>query len=122
MDEPGESEPPLDPVIAALDDEDCRRILRTATEPMTAQQVCESCDLPSSTAYRKLDLLTDAQLVAETTEIRSDGHHTTHYRTDVREIRIRLADSDAFELSVTRPEHDAADRLARLWGEVRTET
>lgn len=115
-------EPSLDRVVAALDDEDCRRIVRELTEPMTAEEICETCDLASSTAYRKLELLTEADLLAEGTEIRSDGHHATRYQTDFREVCVALESDRTLSVTVTRPERDAADRLASMWGEVRRQT
>ena len=114
-------EPDVESVLAALDDGDCRRIVRTLSEPMTADEICEACELPSSTAYRKLDLLSEAELLAEGTEIRSDGHHTTHYRRDFEAVRVRVEDRE-LTLEVARTEPDAADRLASLWGEVRRQT
>lgn len=122
-DRPSDSdEPTLGPIVAALDDEDCRRIVRELTEPMTAEEICEACDLASSTAYRKLDLLTEADLLAEGTEIRADGHHTTRYQTDFREVCVALESDRTFAVEVSRPERDAADRLASMWGEVRRQT
>lgn len=50
-------EPSLQAVLDALDDPDCREILRVIDEPMTACEISDATDIPSSTVYRKLDLL-----------------------------------------------------------------
>lgn len=50
-------EPSLQAVLDALDDPDCREILRAIDEPMTASEISDATDIPSSTVYRKLDLL-----------------------------------------------------------------
>ena len=117
----GESEPSLEPVLDALHDEDCRRIVTALEEPMTAEEVSEACDIPSSTTYRKLDLLSRADLLAESVEVRSDGHHATRYRTDFEAVVVALAEDRSLRASVERPTEDPADRLASMWGEVRRE-
>ncbi|MFC7098907.1 winged helix-turn-helix domain-containing protein [Halobaculum marinum] len=111
--------PHLQPVLDALDDEDCRTIIRRLDEPLTAGEVSEECDIPASTAYRKLDLLSEAQLLAEGVEVRQDGHHATRYRTDFEEVIVSLAEDRNLGVSIERPADDAADRLASMWSEVR---
>jgi DNA-binding transcriptional ArsR family regulator len=118
----GDDPPDLQSVLDALDDADCRTIIRYLDEPMTATEVSEECENPMSTTYRKLDLLTEASLLAEGTEIRPDGHHMTRYRRDFERVEIGLTDEQDFEVSIGRPARTADERLASLWGEVRKET
>ena len=118
----GDDPPDLQSVLDALDDPDCRTIIEHLDEPMTASEVSEECDIPMSTTYRKLDLLTEASLLMEGTEIRSDGHHATRYRIDFETVEIGLTDDRALEVSVGRPAQTADERLASIWGEVRKET
>lgn len=113
--------PSLQPVLDALDDSDCRTIIEHLDEPLTAGEVSEECDIPMSTTYRKLDLLSDAQLLAEGVEVRQDGHHATRYRTDFENVVVTLTDERDFDVAIERPAEDAADRLASMWSEVRTE-
>jgi DNA-binding transcriptional ArsR family regulator len=123
MRERGAEDPPeLQTVLDALDDPDCRTIVRRLTEPMTASDVSEMTDVPLSTTYRKLDLLTEASILEERTEIREGGHHTTNYVLDFESIRIALSDDREFEVSITRPPRTADERLSQLWSEVRKET
>lgn len=119
IDPGGDTEPPLQSVLDALDDEDCRDIIRALSEPMTAEEVSEACDIPSSTTYRKLDLLSEADLLAESVDVRSDGHHATCYRTDFQAVIVALTEARDLTVEVERPGEDAADRLASMWGEVR---
>lgn len=114
--------PQPETVLDALDDPDCREIIRVLEEPMTASEVVESCDLPSSTAYRKLDLLTDATLLSEGTELRRDGHHATLYEVAFEEVSVELTDDRELTVTVARPAERADERLARMWQEVRKET
>jgi predicted transcriptional regulator len=116
-------EPDLQPVLDALDDPDCRTILATLDEPMTAQEVSESCDVPLSTTYRKLELLSDATLVEESTEIRADGQHATIYRTAFEAVAVALDETDrTFDIDIQRIERSPEERLADMWTEVRKET
>jgi DNA-binding IclR family transcriptional regulator len=118
----GDDPPDLQSVLDALDDADCRTIIEHLDEPMTATEVSEECDIPMSTTYRKLDLLTDASLLAEDTEIRTDGHHATRYRIDFERVQVGLDDQRTLDVSIDRPARTADERLASLWGEVRKET
>ena len=111
--------PSLQPVLDALDDPDCRTIIEHLDEPLTAGEVSEECDIPMSTTYRKLDLLSEAQLVAESVDVRQDGHHATRYRTDFEDVILSLTETRNLDVTIERPDEDAADRLATMWGEVR---
>ncbi|KTG08426.1 IclR family transcriptional regulator [Haloprofundus marisrubri] len=112
----------LQEVLDALDDPDCRTIVRHLDDSMTAQQLSDACDIPLSTTYRKLDRLTDASLLDEQTELRSDGHHTTTYRVSFESVEISLGERRQFEVAIHRPTASADERLAGLWAELRRET
>ncbi len=112
----------LQAVLDALDDEGARAIVRHLSEPMSASEISKECDIPLSTTYRKLDLLTDASLLEERTEIRSDGHHTTRYVLAFEDVSIGLTEDRKFEVNITRPASSPDERLATLWEEVRRET
>ncbi|MDZ7731630.1 MAG: helix-turn-helix domain-containing protein [Natrialbaceae archaeon] len=112
----------IEPVCSALDDEDCRTIIRTLEEPMTAAELDGRCDIPQSTLYRKLEVLTEASLLEESTEIRQDGHHASRYAVSFQEIRIAVDTDREFTVAIERPPRTADERLAHLWSEVRRET
>ncbi|QIB73687.1 helix-turn-helix transcriptional regulator [Halogeometricum borinquense] len=109
-------------VLDALDDADARAIIRALVEPMTASELSDECDIPLSTTYRKLDLLTEADLLVEGTEIRADGHHTTTYEVTFDEVRIELTDKRRLDVNVVRPEQAPDQQLADIWSAVRRET
>ncbi len=117
-----ESMPAAGEICAALDDPDCREIIRTLEEPLTAAELSERCDIPQSTLYRKLELLTDATLLEESTEIRRDGHHASKYSIAFDEITFVLDDEQSLAVQIERPARTAEERLAELWSEVRKET
>jgi DNA-binding transcriptional ArsR family regulator len=114
--------PELQDVLDALDDPGCHTILKQLEHPMTASELSEACDIPESTMYRKLDLLSDASLVDEQIEIRSDGRHTTRYVLNFDEVRIALDDDRSIDLAIKRRSQTPEERLSELWSEVRKET
>jgi len=113
-----------DDVLSTLGDEPTRAIIETLSEPMTANELSEACDIPLSTMYRKLDNLTDASLVTETTQIRQGGQHTTRYELDFTEIAILLSEEHSLTAEINRPtrESTADQRLEELWAQIREQT
>jgi len=118
----GEDPAELQTVLDALNDSDCRRIVRQLDEPMTASEISTECDIPTSTTYRKLERLTDASILTEQTAIRTDGHHTSEYTLAFEEVKVFLDEQRQFEVSISRPTQSAEEQLAGLWAEVRKET
>ncbi|ELY87495.1 MULTISPECIES: winged helix-turn-helix domain-containing protein [Natrialba] len=117
-----ESMPSAAEICAALDDPDCREIIRNLEEPMTASELTARCEIPQSTLYRKLELLTESTLLEETTEIRRDGHHASKYAVAFDEITLGLDEDRSLSVQIDRPAQTADERLAELWSEVRKET
>ncbi len=113
-----------DDVLSTLGDEPTRRIIETLSEPMTANELSEACDIPLSTMYRKLDTLSDASLITESTQIQQGGQHTTRYELDFTEISILLSDDHTLATAIDRPtrESTADQRLEELWAQIREET
>lgn len=104
----------LETVVSLLHDEYARGILTATSErAMTVSELSNQMDASEPTLYRRTERLSNADLLAEQTRVRSDGHHDTVYVTTLRAAHLTLEDG-AFELSVERTE-DAADRLRRLW-------
>ncbi|MFC4249760.1 helix-turn-helix domain-containing protein [Natribaculum luteum] len=117
-----ESAPSAEEICSALDDPDCREIIRNLDEPMTAAELTSHCDIPQSTLYRKLELLTESTLLEESTEIRRDGHHASKYSVAFDEVTIFLDDDRSLAVKIERPARTADERLAEMWSEVRKET
>ena len=117
-----EPSPDLQAVLDALDDPDCRDIVNALERPMTADEISEAADVPLSTTYRKLELLTEASLLEEGVEIRSDGQHASRYSIAFEEVIIGLTETREFDVDISRRPRSADERLANLWSEVRKET
>lgn len=111
----------LQSVLAVLDDPASRTIIRQISEPMTASELSKACDIPLSTTYRKLERLADTGLLVESTDVRSDGHHTTRYDVAFDSVTIALAADRSFEVSLELRAEAPEDRLASMWSEVRRE-
>jgi DNA-binding transcriptional ArsR family regulator len=120
--DPFEEEPELSAVLDALDDEDCRDIVRVLEEPMTADEIADAADVPLSTTYRKLDLLTEASLLEEGVQVRPDGQHASQYAVAFEEVVIALSEDREFEADIAERSRSAEERLADMWSEVRKET
>jgi len=112
----------LDSVLDALNDDDCRRIVKALSEPMTAEELSDATGVPLSTTYRKLDRLTEAGLLEEGVEIRKDGQHVSRYILVFDEVSISLSENRDLEIELSRDSQTADERLASLWTEVRKET
>lgn len=80
-------------VFASLADADSRAILQaTATGFRSVPELVEECDIPTATAYRKVDRLVDAGLLEERIEIRATGKNIGKYGLRVREVTVTIAD------------------------------
>ncbi|AGB36837.1 winged helix-turn-helix domain-containing protein [Natronococcus occultus] len=89
-------------VLAALEDGDCRAILEaTADEALTAAELASRCEIPSSTVYRKLELLTDAGLLEERIRIQMGGKHASEYCQCFDEISISVSDIDGVSIDAS---------------------
>lgn len=117
-----DDEPDAVSILEALNDEDCREIVKVLSEPMTAEEVSEATDIPLSTTYRKLDRLTAASLIEEGVEVRSDGQHVSRYLLVFDEVTFTLSDEQDLDVELSRESLTAEQRLAALWSEVRKET
>lgn len=87
-------------VLAALNDEGCRAILRATDDgALSASEIGETCDLPLSTTYRKLNHLTDAGLLAKRIHVNSSGNHHNEYLRTVEDVFVSF-DPDGAEVAV----------------------
>lgn len=112
----------VEQVFQTLDDQLCREIITQLEEPQTVTEIAESCDIPLSTTYRKVERLQEASLVSQQTEIRQGGHHRARYRVDFVTIFVLLSNDQSIDIEVERPVSDPEDGLLSLWSELRRET
>ena len=104
-----ESDPEVSTLLGVLEDADCRAILEaTSDQALSAGELCEACNLSSSTGYRKVDQLTEAGLLEESIRLDSAGAHTSEYRLAVSEMAINLAGGVELTLSTESTGQTAA--------------
>jgi len=88
-------------ILHVIGDEDCRCILdASGEEPLSANEISDACDLPLSTAYRKLEILTGADLLSERPRIRKSGKHPSEYVRQIERIGITFQDDGDLDLQV----------------------
>ena len=105
-------------VLNALDDPDCRTILKETTQPMTAKELSKDCEIALSTVYRKLDLLSTATLVRELHSVHPERGRLTLYQRDFEDLSVAIGDKDQFNVTVTRPTRSVDERLAEMWSDM----
>lgn len=89
-------------ILDALDDADCRQILEaTSDQSLTASELSETCGLPLSTTYRKVERLTETGMLRESIRLHRSGKHVNEYSRNVEDVVITVLDSGSLELSVT---------------------
>lgn len=96
-------------VLELLSDPGCRAILAATGRPRTAAELCEVCDMPTSTVYRKLEGLSEASLLEETRRLQEHGNHPVQYRRRLDGIHVSFDDSAAVDVRIDPsrgPGHD----------------
>ena len=107
--------PDVETVFDLLKSESARRIVRALEGPVTAAAVAEACEVPRSTAYRKLQAMVEAGLLRK-----QEGGDAAHYAVDFEVIAVRNLNGE-LELDLEVPTRSASEQLSALWGEVRAE-
>lgn len=80
-------------LLELLGDEYTRRVLRAVTDqPRTGREIATTADVSKPTAYRRLERLEDAGLVATTQRIDPDGHHCKQFHAVVAGIDLEFGE------------------------------
>lgn len=82
---------------------------------MAATELIDACEIPKSTLYRKLDLLSAASLVREQETVNPDGGRVTRYTCAFEDVTISIDDGGALTLDIERPPQSSDERLADIW-------
>ena len=89
----------LQTILELLSDPDCRLLLGAATEPRTTSELADTCGVPLSTAYRKVDRLSETPLLSEQLRFCSKGDHASEYVCTVAELNMGVVD-DGVEVTL----------------------
>jgi len=93
----------IDQLMSALNDEKSRRILsETTQEALSAGEISDRCDIPLSTAYRKLEQLVDAGILIERVRLSSHPDYTREYLLDVTALTVDIGGESGVSLVVSR--------------------
>lgn len=92
-------------VLDALGDDTAREMLTQLEEPHTADELAEVCEVSTSTAYRKLELLSEAGLVNGTVRVRADRCQETLYHRVFDGLQV-VPDGDSFAVQADREEEE----------------
>lgn len=93
----------IDTLLKALEDRDCRKILEvTSEQALSTAELSETCDLPLSTTYRKVDQLEDAGLLDEQIRLSRSGKHTSEYVLGIENIQLSVDAEDGVALQVSQ--------------------
>lgn len=105
-------------ITALLADECARTILaETTTQPLSAEELSERCDVSPPTVYRRLHELDEHNLVSEQTRLDAEGHHYKVYTATLDRIVVELTE-DGFALRLIRRER-MADRFTKFIEDMR---
>lgn len=103
---------------ALLADETTQQILiETTTEPMSANELSDACDVSPQTIYRRLENLNEYDMIAEEVKLGDSGHHYKVYTATLDSVVIKLT-SEGFDLDLSLRERMAA-RFTQFIDEVR---
>ncbi|WP_247005816.1 winged helix-turn-helix domain-containing protein [Halorientalis litorea] len=107
--------PPAE-LLRALGNKYSAEILDATDEPLSAQTLSEELDIPIATCYRRIDELTDHDLLELHDSVLSDDRRRIKvYRRNVDEVTIDFSES----LSVAVEERaDVTNRLDEAWRSV----
>ena len=102
-------------IIGCLSDLQCRRIIDlTVNKPLSASDIAQGCNLPPSSAYRRISTLTDAGLLGvERSVITEDGKKYDLFRSTIKGVEINYRPSDIMVRLI--PNEDMISKFIRIW-------
>jgi predicted ArsR family transcriptional regulator len=95
-------------------------ILRATNEPKSAQELSDELEIPIATSYRRIEELTEVELLELSgREFSDEGRRTKVYRRNVEALEIEF-EPEAIEVFVDdRPDVD--NSLADVWRDLKAE-
>ena len=102
-------------IIGCLSDPQCRRIIDlTVNKPLSASDIAEGSNLPPSSAYRRISMLTDAGLLGvERSVITEEGKKYDLFRSTIKGVEINYQPSDLIVRLI--PNEDMISKFIRIW-------
>ncbi|RBI64028.1 ArsR family transcriptional regulator [halophilic archaeon] len=95
-------------------------ILSATNEPKSAQELSDELDIPIATSYRRIEELTEADLLELSGRGFSDeGRRTKVYRRDIDSLQVTFETDDIDVTIEDRPE--AENSLVDVWRDLKNE-
>ncbi|WP_206425120.1 winged helix-turn-helix domain-containing protein [Halosimplex salinum] len=95
--------------LEAVSDEDCTAILDAVREErLTIPELSDDCDIPLSTAYRKVHLLQEADLVVEKNRLPKDCRPKNVYELDFDAAVVTMTEDGGFDVEFVDSPADRA--------------
>lgn len=104
-------------VLRVLGNKYNAEILQATNTPKSAQELSEELDIPIATSYRRIEELTENDLLAlEGKEVSEEGRQTKVYRRQVDELNVEFKGE---ELDIDLQERTAAkNQLVDVWSDL----
>jgi predicted transcriptional regulator len=100
--------------LRVLGNEYNAEILQATNEPQSAQDLSEELDIPIATCYRRIDELTEVDLLELHDRPLSDAHRRINvYRRNVEEVRADFED-DSLSVEVSE-RSEVKNKLDDVW-------
>lgn len=101
-------------ILDVLGCEIARSILALGSvRPFSAQEFANRCEVSDASIYRRLEVLSDYDLLTEDIVINPDGNDYTRYETNLEAVEIRIEDA-AFELELEQ-DQDYTEKFLNFW-------
>ena len=95
-------------------------ILRATNEPKSAQELSDQLEIPIATSYRRIEELTEADLLELSgREFSDEGRRTKVYRRNVDSLEIAFGEENIDVAVDDRPDVD--NSLADVWRDLKAE-
>lgn len=89
-----------------------KMLQETMTEPKSAEQLCDICDISSQSVYRRTDKLTSLGLMETEKRYDPDGHHFTVFSSTPTKMSVVVTEEDV-SITLTK-EETMADRFTEF--------
>jgi predicted transcriptional regulator len=115
-----DDEKSIEEILDTIGDQHARRVLAAISrEPQSAKELAEECDMSLPTIYRRIEMLTEYELVKDRTLVAEDGNHYKVYESNFESTVISLEDQE-YKVRIYR-EENLPDRFSQLWDELNPE-
>lgn len=95
-------------------------ILRATSDPKSAQELSDELEIPIATSYRRIEELTEADLLELSgREFSDEGRRTKVYRRNVDALEVSFGETDIDVGIDERPEVE--NSLADVWRDLQAE-